>query len=141
MNEDNKFAVQSAIAFGALDFATTKEAFAGTAATSQHFKAAPGELRQALVNAFAGRVVYAPGGFATDSVTPSRQCWSCGTIDTDWSRANLEHTCSGCGLRWDQDVNAARCLRQYAGDSVRDARTTTNSWAAAKAAKKAKVGA
>jgi hypothetical protein len=40
-------------------------------------------------------------------------CHSCGTIDEWIPAATLMHTCSKCGLTWDQDYNAARnVLRQ-----------------------------
>lgn len=36
-------------------------------------------------------------------------CHACGS-EQSWDRAILSHTCSSCGSRWDQDVNAARNL-------------------------------
>jgi len=68
---------------------------------------APSELRLVLASAFGreGRV---------DKVILANltcACHGCGVIN-EWDRlaAERDHTCSGCGLRWDQDANAGRNL-------------------------------
>lgn len=129
------------LVLGDVNIARVVEASSGTQPAAGHFTAAPGELRTALVNAFAGRVIYAPVGVTKADLTPlepSNTCWSCGHREA-WDRTELCHTCSACGLRWDQDENAARIYLAYQGPSTRQARTVSNSWAEAKKAKKAKA--
>lgn len=129
------------LVIGDVNIARVVEASSGTQPAAGHFQAAPGELRAALVNAFAGRVIYAPVGVTKADLTPlepSNTCWSCGHREA-WDRTELCHTCSACGLRWDQDENAARIYLAYQGPSTRQARTVSNSWAEAKAAKKART--
>jgi hypothetical protein len=50
------------------------------------------------------RVVYVPMKNTT------KECQACGSIE-EWDQGKvLHHTCSKCGLRWDQDDNAAQNL-------------------------------
>jgi hypothetical protein len=42
-------------------------------------------------------------------------CASCG-VENEWDRVELEHACSACGVRFDQDFNAARNLLKAALD-------------------------
>lgn len=59
-------------------------------------------LRGALKHACA--VVELPAAFTT------KDCWACGAEETWDAAAELDHVCSRCGERWDQDFNAARNL-------------------------------
>lgn len=43
----------------------------------------------------------------------TRECHGCGFVNT-FDAANLFHACTGCGLLWDQDDNAARMLLKRA---------------------------
>lgn len=66
-------------------------------------------LREALVNAFTGRVA------KRSAVDLTRRCHVCGVLN-EWDRLTRErlHTCSGCGATWDQDPNACcNLLREH----------------------------
>ena len=68
--------------------------------------AAPGRYREALVNAFGlHRVVFVPAAKTT------LVCSHCDTENT--VGATLHFTCSGCGTRWDQDLNACHNLLRW----------------------------
>jgi hypothetical protein len=46
---------------------------------------------------------------AVEAAETTTRCHACGSVDSEWTdHLLLLHTCSACGLRWDQDVNAAR---------------------------------
>ena len=68
--------------------------------------AAASELRAAFVNAFGPARI-----FTASAVDVTRKCNACGVINT-WDRlaAGRAHTCTGCGISWDQDANACRNL-------------------------------
>lgn len=76
----------------------------------QRVLAAPSELRDTLVNAFArdhgaASVIIVPAEYTT------RACHACGAVDEGWDPSReLYHTCSRCGATWDQDENACRNL-------------------------------
>lgn len=64
-------------------------------------------LRQAIVNACEREgVTVTRVASAYTSVT----CHRCGSVEQWDKAAELEHTCSQCGVRWDQDANACRNL-------------------------------
>ena len=64
------------------------------------------ELRDVLRNAFekCGSVTLVKAANTT------RECNTCGTINTFDAAVNMEHRCDGCGTLWDQDENAARII-------------------------------
>ena len=62
--------------------------------------AAVSELKNALVNAFA-EVAYVDAMFST------KTCSACGSVETFDAAEHLRHSCGACGVRWDQDENAA----------------------------------
>jgi transposase len=62
------------------------------------------ELRLALTHAFGARVEKVPCAFTT------RDCHACGSVESWDQAAELVHTCSSCGVVWDQDANAAQNL-------------------------------
>ncbi len=69
--------------------------------------AAPGELRGFCVSAMGkSRVV------EEETVDSTRECHACHHVNTwpEKERAQRVLTCQGCGMRWDQDSNAARVL-------------------------------
>lgn len=74
-----------------------------TARTMRH-AAAVSELREALVQAFAGPRRHVAREPAQDT---TRSCNACGSIEKWDQAAEVSHTCSGCGAHWDQDDNAA----------------------------------
>ena len=78
------------------------------------FKAAPGTFREVLRSAFekrGGKLVKVPPEWTT------KTCHLCGDVG-EWDSARvLEHTCSGCEQKWDQDLNA--CLNLLAVDFER----------------------
>jgi hypothetical protein len=109
---------------------------------------APSELRLCVRNAFAGRTV------EVDAVDSTRECHSCGSIEKWDQAAQIRHTCSSCGVHWDQDDNAARVLleRASAGGALANTAAARNDesgndsapvrggrFAKAKAAKRARV--
>lgn len=70
--------------------------------------AAPGLLRQLLVR---------KGGLELEAFDITRTCHGCRSIES-WDQASeVEHTCSSCGIRWDQDVNAATNLLRMVRDA------------------------
>lgn len=73
---------------------------------SARHSTAAGEFRDAVLNAFGGFADYVPCEYTTMT------CASCGALE-DFDRRELEHTCSKCGSRWDQDHNACRNLLAY----------------------------
>lgn len=80
----------------------------------QQRAAAPSELREALKHACARRgAIYGPRAAAyttKDCAEPGPDGVACGSRET-WNAAmELIHTCSKCGTKWDQDLNAARNL-------------------------------
>jgi hypothetical protein len=88
--------------------------------------AAGSELRAALVSAFGERrTVVLPAQDVT------RRCHECGSIE-QWDRAasGRLHTCSQCGVQWDQDDNACRNL-------LREWSRAADEWEAARARKAA----
>lgn len=75
-------------------------------------------LRLALVSALhqaGATVVRVPVALTT------LRCSYCGFIN-DFDKKNLEHTCTACGVRWDQDYNAARNLLAGAPTGARQPR-------------------
>lgn len=52
-------------------------------------------------------IVKAPAELTT------KRCHACGSIEQWDQRAKLEHVCGACGLKWDQDYNAAVNLLKY----------------------------
>lgn len=93
----------------------------------QQVMAAPGELRQAMMNAFGPtRVV------KLSAVNVTRRCHACGHVrDRGRGDEAREQTCPGCKITCDQDANACRNL-------LREHRETTPDREAARAAKPAK---
>jgi hypothetical protein len=78
---------------------------------SQRQLVAPSELRDALVKAFVAR-----GGEVVEvsAVDSTRICHACGVVELWDQAAELRHTCSACGVEWDQDDNAgANLLTRY----------------------------
>ncbi len=73
-------------------------------ARSNRHLASPSEARLALVQAFS-----APGWAVRQrsAVDTTRECNACHAIEHFDQAAELSHTCSACGRRWDQDVNAS----------------------------------
>lgn len=54
-----------------------------------------------------------------DPAATTTICHACGHNDSSWTdHAGVDHTCPNCGLRWDQDVNAARNLLGANGNMV-----------------------
>jgi hypothetical protein len=49
---------------------------------------------------------------AAPAQNTTRKCSGCGSLE-DWDRRILEHTCSNCGLKLDQDLTAAINLLNY----------------------------
>lgn len=66
--------------------------------------AAIGLLRSVVTQA-AGETALMP------TVRTTMNCHSCGGVN-NWDRRELDHTCRHCGVRWDQDENAAKNLLQ-----------------------------
>lgn len=58
----------------------------------------------------------------------SMECHQCGQVEA-WDRRQLEHTCGGCGSRWDQDTNAAlvQLARASSGGERRKTREALDS--------------
>jgi len=79
--------------------------------------AAVSELRTTLINAFRGR---GGSGQEVPAQDSTHECAECGHVDAFDAAEHLEHDCSGCGARWDQDANAARGLLAR-GERERDA--------------------
>lgn len=82
-------------------------------AGSNRHAVSPSELRACLVNAFATRgkrVSYEATAWST------RTCHACGAVGTWDTAKDLSHTCVGCGVRWDQDDNAAKNLLAMYGE-------------------------
>lgn len=85
-----------------------------TSRSNRHAVAASA-LRNVLIQAFAGRVQ------KLDPKNTTRACHACGSIEK-WDQAEeVIHTCSKCGVAWDQDDNAAINLltwqaRERSGD-------------------------
>lgn len=88
------------------------------AARSNRQRASVSELRQCLVSVFEGRMVVGQGegggqvvGQGVERVQAAyttRTCAECGSLES-WNQvADLRHTCSKCGVNWDQDENAAK---------------------------------
>jgi len=80
------------------------EAMQQNRASGQRVKAAPGEARSALVSAARRRgrhVLEVPAEYTT------MRCAACGHCEPWTKPAELWHTCAGCGVRFDQDANAA----------------------------------
>lgn len=104
------------------------------AARSNQFIVAPGELREALVNAFGPRRVFYVAGGTTHT------CHVCKHLNT-WSREELRINiltppCANCGHVEDQDVNAAKNIFDGLVVEAKDVAARTAKWVAAKAAKK-----
>ncbi|MFI5297750.1 MAG: hypothetical protein ACHREM_06580 [Polyangiales bacterium] len=83
-------------------------------AMSNRMLAAPGEFRDALVNAFRGTVADEAGTRKRIAFkiawNTTRKCNACGAIE-EWDQANeVQHCCSKCQATWDQDDNAAANL-------------------------------
>jgi hypothetical protein len=76
--------------------------------------ASPGRLSQ-ILREFAVEVVRVPAADTT------RRCHSCGNVDEFDAARELSHTCSACGVTWDQDRNAGLNLLE-GGDGVGDGR-------------------
>ena len=112
-------------------------------ARHQSFMAAPGELRETLINAFGpDRVV------KVSRVKVTVRCHHCGHMDATWDRerddGEISHACPGCGVTWDQDANACRNLlkEHQAGNEIAAAAATPQRAArlrAAAAARKARA--
>ena len=68
------------------------------------------ELRRCLIEGMAETVT-------AKCAESTMRCNACGHVE-DFDRGPLEHTCSGCGVTWDQDVNGARNLRDSASVAV-----------------------
>ena len=62
--------------------------------------ASPGQLSTFCKESFAGDVVTVPEKHVTN------ECNLCHTINK-FDHLKLEHTCTGCGVTWDQDTNGA----------------------------------
>jgi hypothetical protein len=71
--------------------------------------ASPGRFSELIRERFAV-THYADPAFTT------KRCNGCGTVDEFDAAALVEHTCSGCGVTWDQDRNAA--LNLLAGEGA-----------------------
>lgn len=76
------------------------------AARSNRFVAAASELRECLVQAFrkAGKVAW----LKSENITQT--CSFCGMEEHFDAAPRIEHVCSHCGKKWDQDINACRNL-------------------------------
>lgn len=79
------------------------------AARSNRQRASVSELRQCLVSAFEGRTEKVPCANTTRTCAEK----GCGAIQV-WNQATeVRHTCTNCGVNWDQDENAAKNLLSY----------------------------
>ena len=78
-------------------------------ARTNRFRAATGELRACVINAFLSR-----GGASANvgSLDSTHICHVCGSVEVFDAAADITHVCSGCGAEWDQDENASRVLFQ-----------------------------
>jgi Putative transposase DNA-binding domain len=69
------------------------------------------ELRHCLLNVFSR-----PGKEIArkEAANTTKQCHACGSIE-EWDQAkDIQHTCSACGVVWDQDYNASlNLLKRY----------------------------
>ncbi len=76
-----------------------------------------GEFRSVLINAVTAR-----GGeiVKVSAVNSTRECSACGFVNTFDAAENLCHTCTKCGVRWDQDPNAATNLLERGIERLRD---------------------
>lgn len=74
------------------------------AARYQRQVAAVSTLRQAIKNACAMR---GAGYLEVPAAYTTKICHACGSVEKWDQGRDLVHTCSDCGLRWDQDDNAA----------------------------------
>lgn len=87
-------------------------------AIGAHVPASPGELRQQIVETCCRdrvEVRKAPAAYST------MRCAACGEVGLTRDRKALMLTCTACGVRVDQDDNAARVLHSYAsGGTVRE---------------------
>lgn len=77
------------------------------AARGMRFVASTHELRDCLINAFGGDFVKVPAAYTT------QVCSSCGSLEKWDQKTEVEHVCSACGTKWDQDDNACRNLLAY----------------------------
>lgn len=120
-------------------------------ARANRFVAAVGELRSACVQAFASR---RREHYEVEVDLGTQRCNACGCRDRWDAAPRIEHTCSGCGVTFDQDVNHVRNMRdEFARSRVRlveegrakaakaAAAAGKGRWARAKAAKAAKAAA
>lgn len=76
-------------------------------ARGMRFVASTHELRDCLINAFGGDFVKVPAEYTTQI------CSFCGSLEKWDQKTEVEHTCSACGTKWDQDDNACRNLLAY----------------------------
>lgn len=87
---------------------------ADAAAREHRRDAALSTLRLALKEAAAARKVEI---IERDPAWTTRACSACGVVDETWDpAAAIRHSCPGCGVEWDQDVNAALNLLNASGD-------------------------
>lgn len=94
------------------------------AARSNMHASAPGELRDAMVNAFRGDVAKVSG------VDVTHTCPACGVVESFDAAIKVSHRCGACGDVWDQDFAAAenllgRHIRER-GNGAQDAGTARN---------------
>lgn len=77
------------------------------AARAARHLVAPAELRLAIRESFLSR-----GGIVTlvDPANTTRECHACGFTEAFDAAASVDHTCSACGVRWDQDHNACAIM-------------------------------
>lgn len=95
------------------------------AAKAQQRASSPSELRNILIDAFRRR-----GGtvILADPAAITRACHACGA-DNVWDQARVVvHTCTSCGVAWDQDDNACRNLlnRERSGGPRKAGTARTN---------------
>lgn len=80
-------------------------------ARSNMHAAAPGWLREAMVNAFRGDVA------EVDGVNATHTCPDCGAVEEFDAAIQISHRCGVCGVLWDQDwANARNLLARYDGE-------------------------
>lgn len=73
-------------------------------ARANMYAAAPGECRDAIINAFRGDVA------VENPVDITHTCPECGSIENFDAAIKISHKCGACGALWDQDYAAAENL-------------------------------